>query len=529
MAKLNVEVGVNRTAFDRGLDSMRKQANNWAASMASTLAGAFAIGSMVNWFNSFRTEMDRVGKLAARLGESTATIQRVGEAASMAGADIEMVVKAMSRLAVEAGNGSEKFEALGISAEAFANAGLEQKMVMLSGAYQEAASDQSKMIALMDLLGTRAQDLIPLLAAGPEALRQGFADASIVSDYAIRQTEKFNDLLEKLSLVGRSFFGWFIQAVATVGLGVTHLKDQIVILAKAMDPRNFFGGMSEAAQKFADDSTAAFEKFKRGYNEIWGDPKEWTKPKKTAQVEDQEDIKRQAKEAEDLAKRAEQIGERELKRQMDKMTVAQRILTLEQIRAALLQRSADSATTEAERVTIAEKVLSLEEQITAEKKAQAAEQAKTANAALSLAERVMKRNLDAMDPEKRIETLEGMKKALQDAAVNPALTEDQRIDAANRLLDIEDQIAQAKKDKADADEKAKKEAEDAAKTDEKSTERSSVISSSLAEVGGGGGAYVAMSTEARELQSQTQLLRQLVNNTAPQTQRTGRQQPAEAF
>lgn len=474
MAKLNVEVGVNRTAFDRGLDAMRKQASGWASSMAGTLAGAFAIGSMVNWFNNFRTEMDRVAKLATRLGESTATIQRVGEAASMAGADIEMVVKAMSKLAVEAANGSDKFAALGISAQDFANASLEDKMLMLSAALEQANGDQGKMIALMDLLGARAQDLIPLLAAGPEALRQGFADASIVSDQVIRQTEKFNDSLEKLSLVGRSFFGWFIQAVATVGLGIVNLKDQVVILAKAMDPRNLFGGMSEAAQKFADDSTAAFEKFKRGYNEIWGDvtKKGGIKAATFETPESKQAEKDQEAEAKAVDSQAERLEERILQRKLQQMEVEDRIFELQQMQIELQTKMLNSmGMSNLEKLKIAEDLLDVEEQI-----------------ARAQAEK------DAND--KRV---------------------------------AEEEAAEAEKKRKAEEDAAKAAEEEAPKTIEEAKKQTTVVSSSLQSVGGGGGAYVAMSTEARELQSQTNILRQIAANTSPQTQRIGGKQPSDAF
>lgn len=474
MAKLNVEVGVNRTGFDRGLDAMRAQAKSWGKDIAGMIGGAFAVSGIINWTQSVMQATGRIEDLSQRLGETTATIQRIGEAAQLAGSDIELVVKAMSKLTIEAANGSDKFAALGISAEAFANASLEEKVLMLATAYQQANGDQGKMIALMDLLGAKGQDLIPLLAQGPAALSEAMQDATVTSEAAIRNLNKVNDSIEKLGHISRSVLAWIVQALATVGAAIVTMGDQFVNIAKLMDPRNLFGDMGEAAQKFADDSTASLEKFKKAYNDIWGDVEKKSGRKSGGLIipEDATATKEKEAEAKAVDTQAERLEERILQRKLQQMEVEDRIFELQQMQIELQTKMLNSmGMSNLEKLKIAEDLLDIEEQIAR------AQSEKDAN--------------------------------------------DKRV--------AEEEAAEAEKQRKAEEDAAKAAEEEAPATIEEAKKRTGVISSSLAEVGGGGGSYVAMDPATRELQNQTRILERIANNTAPQNTRSPSNKPVDAF
>lgn len=451
MAKLTVDVGVNNTAFRQGLDAMRSQAQGWSKQMVGILGGAFAAGSMINWARQFMAEMGRIDDLSQRLGETTDTIQRIGEAAHFAGADIEMVVKSMSKLTVEASKGSDKFAALGISAEAFANADLESKVLMLATAYQQANGDQGKMIALMDLLGNKAQDLIPLLAQGPDALADAFAAASVVSAEAIAGITAFEDALDKSLMTIKAWVGnavaGFQKFGAAVSLAFSIIKGDIDI----PEAERIFKQFNE------DQKQAAASRVNKGA---------------AAGVESPEDKRAQDAEQRAIDTQAERLEERILQRKLQQMEVEDRIFELQQMQIELQTKMLNSmGMSNLEKLKIAEQLLDVEEQI-----------------ATAQAEK------DANDKRK-----------------------------------AEEEAAEAEKQRKAEEEAAKKAEEDTPKTIEEAKKQAGVISSSLASIGGGGGSYIAMSNEARELQNQTQLLRQLVNNTSPQTQRLSKSQPADAF
>lgn len=500
MAKLNVEVGVNRTAFDRGLDAMRNQARSWSKDIAGNIAGAFAIGGVLNFFNSFRNEMDRVAKLATRLNETTDTIQRIGEAAGLAGADLEMVVKAMSKLTVEAANGSDKFDKLGVSAQAFANASLEDKMLMLAAAYQEATKDQAKMVALMDLLGTRAQDLIPTLAQGPEALRQGFADAYVVSEQVILSIEKFNDALTLMGQAGKSAFG------SIIGLG-----QQFITFVDAITKGQ---GLDKAIERIAAlDQTA----------------ENTAKKARARATQAQVDVaaSKTQKGKNDVGAAADQLEDRLLKKKLEQMQAEERILELQKMEFDLQTQVMNTALPEIERLKAANELLTVQEQIAAAQKEQTAEEARIAYMRQTLEDRKAAIAFEQLSPEEKLKALEAQKLQAEMDSTDGSLTEEERIKAAMRLLDIEEKIKQTQESIAVDKQKAEEDA--APKTMEEAKKQTGVISSSLAEVGGGGGSYVAMDPATRELQNQTRILERIANNTAPQNTRSPSNKPVDAF
>jgi hypothetical protein len=502
MAKVNVEVGVNNSGFRQGLDGMRAQAKSWATNMTSILGGAFAVGSMVNWFNNFRGEMDRVAKLATRLNESTDSIQRVGQAANLAGADIEMVVKAVSRLTVEASKGSEKFSALGVSAQNFANASLEDKVMMLSQAYQEASGDQQKMIALMDLLGTRAQDLIPLLAQGPDALRDALGGANVVSEQVILSMERLNDNLER---VGQ----WATSAAGAIA----GMAQQMFAFVDAISKGKGFSG---AMQQIADlDKTAEnFAKRQRARAKEMADATETMAAKKKQESD--------SREAASLADRLEaRIEERKLKQ----MEAQERILTLQQMQFDLQTATMNAALPELERLKAAEKLLDIEQQIADATKQRDAEQARMdadiADAEKRVADAEEKQAFNRMSTEDQAKELQRKKEEAELASQMAANEGDRKTAAEKKLEAIE---LQESIDRLETDKESEEE-----KKEELETSKKGIISSSLGEVGGGGGVYVTMDPATRELQTQTGLLRQIANSISPTVTATRAQRPDQAF
>ena len=69
-------------------------------------------------------EFDRIGDLAVRFDTSAETIQKVGAAAKLSGADIEAVAGAMTKAGIAATNAADNG---GEMAEKFAKAGIDAR------------------------------------------------------------------------------------------------------------------------------------------------------------------------------------------------------------------------------------------------------------------------------------------------------------------------------------------------------------------------------------------------------------------
>jgi len=198
---------------------MQKTAGTVSKSFAGAGAGmskAFAAigGSMA--LRGFASEMGAIDDMAKRLGVSAESVQRVGNAAQLAGTDIDVVAKLMTKLTIASTDSAEKFEDLGISAAAFANADLEGQVLMLAKAYEEANGDQGKMIKLMDLLGARGQQILPLLSQGYADLAEQIGEVVVVSNDAVKAAADFDDQIDSAIMNAKSFFGVLITGYQNV-------------------------------------------------------------------------------------------------------------------------------------------------------------------------------------------------------------------------------------------------------------------------------------------------------------------------
>jgi len=510
MAEVNVRVGMNNSAFSKGLDSMRSMAKTWAADVGKMFVGAFAIQKVISSISSLFSELDRVGKLATRLDVLPSTIARLGQAAELAGTDVEAVVKAMGRLTLQANKSGSAFESAGISASAFAGADVETQVLMLAEAYQQAGDDMTKVAAIHELLGARAQELIPLLKQGPEALAESMGQVSAAYNMTVRQVEAMNDAIAKF---GRRLVDEFAQ--------IFHAARQGWAMFKGFATGGIDGAVNELSK--------LQEKMDKMFIES-------EKKRKAASASSAAEAarKEQADEQEKIAKLAITLEEKLNQRSLDRMDTEGQILKLQEAQIEAMERMEDLNLTALERAEAAKETLDLQEKIEAAEKraaqeaeASAAEVAKLeedqakaqqaiADAEAKVAAEEDRQSLEAMTPADRAAELQKRQAALF-AQSQAAQDDGDALGAAeSRLaaLQMSDAIAAAL---AEAMPPAIEEANEA-------TNRGSVVSSSLGAIGGGGGSFVSgMDPQLTELKNQTRLLERIANSTTQTATQTGRE------
>jgi hypothetical protein len=503
MAKASATIGVNGAGFERGLDNMRKQAGKFGSDIKSTIAGAFAFGAVAAFFSKFASEMDRVAKLASRFGETTEAIQQIGGAAELAGADLEMVVKALTRIEIEARKGSDTFKAAGIAQEEFVGATSQRKLVMLAEAYQAAGSDQEKMLAIMQLLGNRAQDLIPLLKQGPDALRESMEGVPVVADQVVRSMEILNDTIETVGKMAQQAFGSLLGVLQQV-----YVFTRSILSGEGFEAAMIaIADLDKSAEQFASNQRA------RANAPPLIDPEEL---KEAARLQDQ------------IAKAQEGIEKTLRDRALERMSIEERIAELKREQEEAAQRMETAGIPELERIEALKKVLDLEKQIESEQDKQRkaaesaakeaeAQQEKLTRAQSDLAKEEDRQMLAALDPAERAKLLQERQDALMQESRTAGDDGDELTAAEKKLeaLQLQDSINRALE-------------EAIPKQEDQASSSRSVISSSLASVGGGGGSYVSgFDPQVRELREQTALLRQLVNVATTEQQAPSK--AAEAF
>lgn len=492
MAQAQATIGIKNSGFKRGLDDMRAQTEAWAGNLKSTIAGAFAFGAIVSWANNFRNEMDRIGKLAARFGQSTDTIQKLSHVAQLSGADLEVLTKVLTKVTLAAGRSSDQFETLGINVAEFSAAGYEQQVLLLAEAYAQANNDTAKQIALMELLGEEGLNVLPMLALGVEELKNQFAAVPVVAEATIHSIEAFNDSLTTITQRAQ------VAAGSLLGLA----RNGIALLDAWIN----YGADSEKMwAKYAD--TIASHQAATGGNTNKG------------LLTSEKELKSQADAAQKAADALAALEAEMVDLARSRMTDEQKITDLKREQAEHAAAANNASKTAAEQRDEAKKVLEIQQQIEAAEKALAktkeTEAEKTAaknkavaeavaKAEAAVAEEQQRQALAGMDPQARISELKRQQKELFESA-NQLGKEGNREAAAKAKLE-----ALKLNGSIDA---AQRELD--ALNPATSKRGPSVVSSSLAAIGGGGGAYVTAGDPAlMESRRQTSLLQQIARNTA---------------
>lgn len=494
MSKLDATVGINHTPFQQGLDGMRAQAKAWTGDLTKMIGGAFAFGAVASFFNSFRSEMDRIGKLSTRLGESTDTIQRLGEASSLAGTDMESVIKTLSKLTLEAGHSAEKFAAAGISAQQFLNLDTEGKLLAISAAWQAANGSADKQLAIMSLLGARGQEMLPLIQQGPDALKASLEAAAVVNERVIRGIEALNDRITQFGNSAKASFGSLIGLAQQAFIAI----DEIT---KRPPKINWWKGLASA-----ENRDAFKEAYQRTMDRISeSDPANKPPAPKPEDLSSLGPTKEEQAAAAKLAAEMQRLEDRLAQRRLERLGTEEQILELQR-RQAEAQAQAAAAATNEDKLKSANKLLDIEKQLEAAQAKKAAEETRAAGEISSLEKRAAEiqdaQRLAALAPAERLAELERRRKESFDASAVAAEEGDRKTAAEKQIegLNLNPEIDRLRRDLEE-------------ETEEQSVKPGGIVASSLGAVGGGGGAYVGTADPSvRELQTQTGLLRQIASS-----------------
>lgn len=219
-----IEFGFNAAAVERGLSGLERRISGFGASVGKSmpnLTGMLGLGAVGAAIKGTLGEFDDLADTALKLNESTEVIQRVKFAADQAGTSIDGVAGAALKLEkalgdVENTKAAEALAHLGITGQSLAEMSLDEKMIALSGAFEQARATGTGYNDIVDLMGKSAGELIPLLSAGKEGLEAMFANAPVLADSAVQNMAAMNDKVDGFVARTKAGFG----ALIALGQGV---------------------------------------------------------------------------------------------------------------------------------------------------------------------------------------------------------------------------------------------------------------------------------------------------------------------
>lgn len=229
---LTFKFNADGSGYTRGLQKMRTQTKAFAGSVGGMMVSAFAGGAALAWLKNWIDGLDRVGKLASRLGASSESLQRLAYAAELNGSNLETVANALTKVKQNAGQATnglksygDAFARLNIDHRAFQNLAPDEQIIQLASAYQQAQKSGTGMADILLVLGGRAKELIPLLSQGSEQLRDTLDAASTASEGVVKGAELVNDTITTIKNTLTGYLAGFIEFFIYVGAAIAASMD----------------------------------------------------------------------------------------------------------------------------------------------------------------------------------------------------------------------------------------------------------------------------------------------------------------
>lgn len=214
---------------DKFAGALKATAGVIAGAMAAATAGAIATGkAFIDATNDVATYGDEVDKMSQKMGISATSYQEWDFVMQHAGTSIESLKGSMKTLANAAVNGSDAFNALGISQEQIASMSQEELFGATITALQNIEDETTRTALASQVLGKGATELGALFnmsAEETEALKKQVHDlGGVMSDDAVKDAAAYVDAMTdmKTSLKGlkTSMMSQFLPGVTSVMTGL---------------------------------------------------------------------------------------------------------------------------------------------------------------------------------------------------------------------------------------------------------------------------------------------------------------------
>ncbi len=232
MSEMKVRIGGDATGFKRALDSAKGEAVKGGKSIASALSsplgmamgGAGAVAGIIAFTKAAVDAGDKIDKASQKLGISTEQYQRLDRMAGDAGATIEQVIPAFSRMAKvlqgadeESKTAQKSLERLGLTVEELKGKRPDEQFAIIARRLNAISDASTKAATAQAIFGRSALELMPLIN-GYDDLEAKFKDVAVMTDENVKAAARYKDAVEAIgfsiqnSLVNTGFIQWLADA-----------------------------------------------------------------------------------------------------------------------------------------------------------------------------------------------------------------------------------------------------------------------------------------------------------------------------
>lgn len=242
---LMATLGIDTSAFDKGLGDSEKKANDFGGSLKKGLAvgGKAAVAgitalttatvaggtALVKGVSSVASYADEVDKMSQKMGISAEAYQEWDAVLQHSGTSISSMAMGMQTLQKNAVDSADKFEALGLTQEQVAKMSTEELFSATIKGLQDMGEGADRTALASDLLGRSSKELGALLNTSSEDTQKMIDTVhelgGVMSDDAVKAGATFQDNLQDMntSLTGlkNNMLGQLLPASSTVMAGLT--------------------------------------------------------------------------------------------------------------------------------------------------------------------------------------------------------------------------------------------------------------------------------------------------------------------
>ena len=209
-----VKIGLNSSAYKRGLHQVEQQAQQTGKAMQAALSqfgsvgglvGAGGMAGVVGLLGSVAKKGDEIADGAKRMGVSASEYQKFAFAADQAGSSIEDVSAAVKKMKVnisEAADGSktasDTLDKLGLSATELRNMSPDEQFKKIAQALMLVSNETDRAAMAQEVFGKAGQNLLPLIDSFQELAAEA-ENAGLMSDSAVDAADRLSDSMKSLN------------------------------------------------------------------------------------------------------------------------------------------------------------------------------------------------------------------------------------------------------------------------------------------------------------------------------------------
>lgn len=245
---LEADTGNFHTEFSKARGAIEEY-HKRILQIGAAIGGSALLSAAVGKFNEIRNSIDQLNDQSARLEMPVEEMQRLNAVATMSGASVETLAKALNKSklnAADAAGGSESlanaFADLGINAKEFVNLDPTERLVALSRGFNGATNQGAAFSAIFKVMGKSAGELIPMLRDGEAGIAAISARLAVIGGADVAAVAKMNDEIDLLAnniktQVAGAFIALRPQIESFIGL----LSKAADGMAVALDPAGGIG------------------------------------------------------------------------------------------------------------------------------------------------------------------------------------------------------------------------------------------------------------------------------------------------